>query len=190
MQVKLKIIGLMEWYSYSFLIDSNPLSAGEPLVILDVHHSVLQVSVSLGQINLQDSTVRNKKYCNKKSQNHSCIKQWEFWKFEMCSLFALNLGWGGSQSGNSVQLFDISKSCCFMKLKHFLKNNWKDSIQNNDIASLPAAGFSTNLSDRKRNEKGSEPDRGQILVMDEPQTSRRCFKRSLSSGEKWFGYLF
>ena len=56
-QVKLKIIWLMDWYSYSFLIDSNPLSASKPLVILDVHHTVLQVSVSLGQINLQDYTV-------------------------------------------------------------------------------------------------------------------------------------
>ena len=52
----------MDWYSYSFLIDSDPLSAGEPLVVLDVHHPVLQVSVSLGQINLQDYLVRNRKY--------------------------------------------------------------------------------------------------------------------------------
>ena len=53
-QIKLKIIELMDGCSYSFLIDSNPLRASEPFVILDVHHSVLQVSVSLGQINLQD----------------------------------------------------------------------------------------------------------------------------------------
>ena len=58
------------------------------------------------------------------------------------------------------------------------------NIENNDIADLPAGGFSTNLSDRTRSEKGSEPDKGQILVSDETQTSRRSFKRSLSSGEK------
>ena len=28
------------------------------------------------------------------------------------------------------------------------------NMENNDIADLPAGGFSTNLSDRKRNERG------------------------------------
>ena len=40
-------------YAHLLLIDSNPLGGLEPLVILDVHHTVPQVSVSLGQIHLK-----------------------------------------------------------------------------------------------------------------------------------------
>jgi len=37
---------------HPLLVDSDPLCAGKPLVVLDVHHPVLQVPVPFGQIHL------------------------------------------------------------------------------------------------------------------------------------------
>ena len=38
---------------YLFLVDGNPISGGKPLVIFDIINSILQVPISLSQVDLQ-----------------------------------------------------------------------------------------------------------------------------------------
>lgn len=42
--------------TYLFLIDCNPVCCGEPFVVLDVIDAIFQVTVSLGKINLQQTS--------------------------------------------------------------------------------------------------------------------------------------
>ena len=44
---------VVRFFPHPLLVDRNPVCALEPLVVLDVVHPVLEVSVPLGQVNLQ-----------------------------------------------------------------------------------------------------------------------------------------
>jgi len=46
-------IAYKPWVTYLFLVDSDPVCAGKPLVSLNVIDTIFEVSVPFGQINLQ-----------------------------------------------------------------------------------------------------------------------------------------
>lgn len=41
------------FFHYLLLVNSNPIGGGEPLVVLDVIDSILEVAISLGEVNLE-----------------------------------------------------------------------------------------------------------------------------------------